>query len=42
MRYIELIIVMGIILILGGCGTAGKKFNTSKIVVYSSDCSGTS
>ena len=31
MRYIELTIVMGIILILGGCGTAGKNFNASKI-----------
>ena len=31
MRYIELIIAIGIILILSGCGgTAGKNFDTSK------------
>ena len=31
MRYIEPIIVIGIILILGGCGAAGKNLNASKI-----------
>jgi len=31
MNYIGLIILVGIILLPGGCGTAGKSFNTSKI-----------
>ena len=31
MNYIGLIILVGIILLLGGCGTAGKSFNASKI-----------
>ena len=31
MNYIGLIILVGMILLPGGCGTAGKSFNTSKI-----------
>ena len=31
MNYIGLIIFVGIILLPGGCGTAGKSFNASKI-----------
>ena len=31
MNYIGLVIVVGIILISNGCGTAGKTFNTSKV-----------
>ena len=31
MNYIGLVIVVGIILISNGCGTAGKSFNTSKV-----------
>ena len=31
MNYIGLIILVGIILLPGGCGTAGKSFNASKI-----------
>ena len=31
MNYIGLIILVGIILLPSGCGTAGKSFNTSKI-----------
>ncbi len=31
MNYIGLIILVGIILLSGGCGTAGKSFNASKI-----------
>ena len=31
MNYIGLIILVGIILLPGGCGTAGKNFNASKI-----------
>ena len=31
MNYIGLIIFVGIILLPGGCGTAGKSFNISKI-----------
>ncbi|MDP7557443.1 MAG: outer membrane protein assembly factor BamE [Nitrospinaceae bacterium] len=31
MRHIALMIFLGIILILGGCGTAGKNFDESKI-----------
>ena len=31
MNYIGLIILVGIILLQGGCGTTGKSFNTSKI-----------
>ena len=31
MNYIGIIILVGIILLSGGCGTAGKSFNTSKI-----------
>ena len=31
MNYIGIIILVGIILLPGGCGTAGKSFNTSKI-----------
>ena len=31
MNYIRLIILVGIILLPGGCGTAGKSFNTSEI-----------
>jgi len=31
MHYIRLIIVLGIILVYWGCGTAGKKFNISEI-----------
>ena len=31
MNYIGLIILVGTILLLGGCGTAGKSFNASKI-----------
>ena len=31
MNYIGLIIFVGIILLPGGCGTAGKSFDTSKV-----------
>ena len=31
MNYIGLFILLGIILLQGGCGTTGKSFNTSKI-----------
>lgn len=31
MNYIGLVIVVGMILISNGCGTAGKSFNTSKV-----------
>ena len=31
MNYIGLIILVGIILLPGGCGTAGKSFDTSKV-----------
>jgi len=31
MNYIGLFILVGIILLQGGCGTTGKSFNTSKI-----------
>ena len=31
MNYIGLVIVVGIILISNGCGTAGKSFNASKV-----------
>ena len=31
MNYIGLVIVVGIILISNGCGTVGKRFNTSKV-----------
>ena len=31
MRYVGLIIAIGTVLILGGCGTAGKNFDTPKI-----------
>ena len=31
MNYIGIIILVGIILLPGGCGTAGKSFDTSKV-----------
>ena len=31
MNYIALIILVGIILLPGGCGTAGKNFDISKV-----------
>ena len=31
MNYVGITIVVGILLLSGGCGTAGKSFNTSKI-----------
>ena len=31
MKYIGIVIVVGIVLISNGCGTVGKSFNTSKV-----------